>query len=134
MIGLSNKLVKIIINPDKGLYQIKGNPSLEIESPTIHKNSVSYSVKTKEGNYNIQTNENLIFGNAAGGEILFRLPNASDIQGMKIIVKKTDQTANAVVISGSSSSQTIDGETEKRITTPFVSFHFIASGSNWYIV
>ena len=127
-------MVKIIINPDKGLYQIKGSPSLEIESPTIHKSSVSYSVKTKEANYNIQTNESLIFGNAAGGEILFRLPDATNIPGMQIIVKKTDQTANAVVISGSSVSQTIDGETDKRITGAYVSFHFIASGSNWYVV
>lgn len=58
---------------------------------------------------------------------------ATALDGFRIIVKKTDSTANTVTIDGNS-SETIDGALTKVLSSQYDVVEIVCDGSNWNIV
>lgn len=65
-----------------------------------------------------------ILGNATSNAITVTLPTATS--GVRVTVKKTDSSANAVTITG-----VIDGVTNPALTSQYQSISLIANGSSW---
>ena len=61
------------------------------------------------------------------------LHNASDVAGRQYTFKKTDATANQVVVSGTG-SDTIDGQSTYTLTNQYEVINVVSNGSEWYIV
>lgn len=80
-----------------------------------------------------QNNQTVFFVSASLGDTLMTLHNASDVAGRQYTFKKTDATANQVVVSGTG-SDTIDGQSTYALTNQYESIHVVSNGTEWYII
>jgi len=80
-----------------------------------------------------QNNQTVYFVSASLGDTLMTLHNASDVAGRQYTFKKTDATANQVVVSGTG-SDTIDGQSTYALTNQYESIHVVSNGTEWYII
>lgn len=80
-----------------------------------------------------QNNQTVYFVSASLGDTLMTLHNASDVAGRQYTFKKTDATANQVVVSGTG-SDTIDGQSTYTLTNQYEVINVVSNGSEWYIV
>lgn len=85
--------------------------------------SATSTVRTVTGNTTANPWD-VIEANATGGTITITLP--TNTAGVKVTVKKTDSSANAVTISG-----TVDGVTNPTLQFQYQSIELIADGTNW---
>lgn len=104
-----------------------------LEFVTVIGDGVNRPIVSQSTSYTITSTDGVILGNASGGAITFTLPNATGIDGRLYTVKKTDSSANAVILDGHS-SQTIDGSTTYNLTIENDSITVIALGGSWYII
>lgn len=89
------------------------------------------SVKTTT--YPITNNDGLILVDGTSAGFTTTLPTAVGISGQRFKIKRVDQTlANAVTIA-TTSSQTIDGATTRKLMTQYEMFEVESDGSNWHI-
>lgn len=92
----------------------------------------SLSVVSKTSTYAILTTDNVILVDGTSA-FTVTLPTAVGVTGKAYTIKRTDQTlANAVTIA-TTSAQTIDGITTRKLMTQNESFTVISDGSNWFI-
>lgn len=77
------------------------------------------------------TSYNLV--DASAGAVTITLPTAVGNAGLQHSVKKTDSTANEVIIDAAG-SETIDGDLTFIISDPYDSATFVSNGTNWYIL
>jgi len=73
----------------------------------------------------------VVLANATGGAFAVTLPVPA--AGVKVSVKKTDASANAVTVSPHA-SETIDGASSVVISTQYESDDFLSDGTNWWRV
>jgi hypothetical protein len=92
----------------------------------------SHIVVVKTSAYAITTADEIILANVASGGFTVTLPTAVGNTNA-FTVKKTDSSANIVVI-GTTSSQTIDGGTTAQIKVQYDSISVVSDGSNWFII
>lgn len=103
-------------------------------APTWANVTVTNSVTSKTTTYSITNSDYLVLVSASGGGFTVTLPTASGITGQIFTIKRTDQTlANAVTIA-TTSSQTIDGVTTRKLMTQYEEFTVQSDGSNWVIL
>jgi hypothetical protein len=89
------------------------------------------SVKTST--YAIQTTDDLVLVDGTSA-FTATLPTAVGVSGKVYRIKRVDQTlANAVTIA-TTSSQTIDGVTTRKLMTQYEEFAVVSDGSNWHIL
>lgn len=69
---------------------------------------------------------------ASAGAVTVTLPTAVGNAGLQHTVKKTDATANEVIVEGAG-SETIDGDLNYIITESYNGATFISNGTNWYV-
>lgn len=74
----------------------------------------------------------LIFADASSGNLTVNLPTAVG-NTATVSVKKTDSSANTVIIDGNS-SETIDGSATKTIEFQNTSITLVSNNSNWFII
>lgn len=97
---------------------------LDLTSPT--------AVKTTT--YSIDYADTIVLVNATSGGFTVTLPSAATMAGKQFQIKRTDQTlANAVTIA-TTSSQTIDGATTRKLMTQYEEYTVVSDGSNWHVV
>lgn len=120
-----------IIYDDNGLYQVEGDGFHCYDDLHLY-SSLFIQTSSVSGDTTI-TNQNIILADASDGAVTLTLPDASSLEGRKIIVKKIDVSANAVSLA-TTSSQMIDGDLSKEITDQYASISVVASGGNWFIV
>lgn len=75
----------------------------------------------------------VVLADATGGDITVTLPTATGREGRRIIVKKTDSSANTVTIDGNG-SETIDGATTVALASQNELREIVSDLSNWYVV
>lgn len=75
----------------------------------------------------------LILANATAGAVTVNLPAAAYSDGLTLIVKKTDVSANAVILDPYA-SETIDGAATKSTTTQYARFVVVCDGSTWWVI
>ena len=84
----------------------------------------------------VLTNDNhVVLVNCSAQSITLTLPSASSAGIRSFIVKKIDSTSNNVTISGSTTSEKIDGNNSISFYTQYECFTIIGDAtSSWYIV
>jgi len=96
-------------------------------------NSLTVAVTSVSANYTLTDDDFLVLVNASGGARTVTLPTAIGIKGRIYVIKKTDNSANAVTVA-TTSSQTIDGATTYSLASQYKRVEVISDGSNWQII
>lgn len=110
--------------------------SVDTTDPTAPVVSVAREVAAKSANYTVVAgdNGNVITVDASGAaRTITLLPAATAGNGFKLIVKKSDSSANTVTIDGDG-SETIDGETTKVLRLQHQSVALICDGTAWHVM
>jgi len=93
--------------------------------------SIALPIVTKTANYTATAGDHTILGDATSGAITITLPSAAGIAGRVYVVKKIDNSTNAVTVAASG-SETIDGATSVSLSTQWGSVRVQSDGSNWF--
>lgn len=93
----------------------------------------SSAIRAVTSDPTITTTDRTILCDATSAPITVNLPAAASNLGRMMWIKKTDASANAVVIDGNS-SETIDGLTTQSIASQGKCVQIQCDGSNWYIL
>lgn len=88
------------------------------------------AIKAITGNYVVEDEYDVIFGNAAGGNIIVTLPTAVGNDGRELIIKKTDSSAFTVTIDGAG-TETIEGSLSIILTKQYEALYIVSNGANW---
>ena len=96
-------------------------------------NPISVPYATITGDTTVTTANVVVFANATSGEIDITLYAATSNGGKTLTVKKTDSSANSVIIIRAG-SETIDGGTTVTLIHQNESVTLISDNSNWFIV
>jgi len=91
------------------------------------------TVTSKSAAYTITTSDQINLGNASGGAFTYTLPTASGNSGLRLVIKKTDSSENAITINGNG-SETIDGDTTLLLNSENDFVEIVSDGSNWAII
>jgi hypothetical protein len=87
------------------------------------------SIAVGDSPYSASNNE-VILADCSGGSITVNLPAAS--AGAQIKFKKTDASANTLIMDGNG-AETIDGNLTEDLVSQYESFALVSDGSNWFI-
>ncbi len=79
------------------------------------------------------TTPSTVLVNANSAPITISLPAASTFTGNLLRLKKIDSSVNAVTIDGFS-TETIDGDETKQLTSQYEAITIISDGTAWYIL
>ena len=83
--------------------------------------------------YTLTARDFTVLGDANRGVVRITLPSARRRAGRLYTIKKTDRSANPVVVEASA-GQTIDGDMTKLLTAPNQFARVQADGENWFVV
>ena len=86
----------------------------------------------KSGNYTATVNDSIIVVDASGGPVTINLPAAASAKGHIYHIKKTDGSANALIIDANA-SETIDNALTMTTTTQYHAFSLVSDGANWWV-
>lgn len=92
-------------------------------------------ILNKTANYTItqsdlsNVNTTVVYANATAGNITITLPSVANSTGRKIIVFKTDATANTITLTGSAN---INGSATYMVTAQYSSVEIHANGTQYY--
>lgn len=102
---------------------------------TGSKTSLVQKYVTKTANYTLTAEDFSVCVDASGGALTMTLPDAgaAGIVGRLFNVHKTDASDNVVTLA-CYGSQTIDGETTRRLASQFCSFLVMSIGTGWIVV
>jgi hypothetical protein len=104
-----------------------GLPSWTNAAPNLAVSAV------KTTTYSILTTDDVVLVDGTSA-FTATLPTAVGVTGKQYYIKRVDQTlANAVTIA-TTSSQTLDGVTTRKLMTKGESFRIVSDGSNWRIL
>lgn len=91
-----------------------------------------YPVTSQTGDYTVTDSDFLVLVDASSGNVTITLPASSS--GRRYEIKKTDSSANKVIIDGDG-SETIDGATTQELLLQYEALSVMGDGSgNWVIV
>ena len=77
--------------------------------------------------------DRVVFCDATLGPITVTLPAAADSEGKTYDIKKTDNSANAVIVDGNG-AETIDDQTTQTLSSQYDSLTLFCNGSEWWIL
>lgn len=92
-----------------------------------------WTTVSKSANYTVveSDRDKVILVDATSGAITISLLAAATAgNGFRLVVKKVDNSSNAVIVDGNG-SETIDGATTSSMSTQYDSINLICNGSNW---
>lgn len=96
--------------------------------------SVMYvAVVSKSADYLATSSDNTILVDASGASRTITLPTASGTSGKDYTIKKTDNSANTVVVDANL-AETIDGNLTMTLAFQYDSITIRSDGSNWHII
>jgi hypothetical protein len=133
---LVNDAVSTSALQDRAVTGIKiALATIERENLAVGAIGRSSQPTTRTSNYTIQSTDDTVFVDGSGGAFTVTLPTAVGIQGRKFKVVRVDDTvaeANQITI-GTTSSQTINGASSKKICSQWEMFEFESNNANWII-
>ena len=100
-----------------------------ISTPTLNGYSVARRSVSASGS--ITSADVVVLASASGGVVSLSLPVASTVPGQQFTIKKTDSSANNVVVS---STELIDGSNYAYLTNQYQSITVVSDGSNYFII
>lgn len=105
----------------------------QVTKPKLASNAKDLNVVSETATYAVLSSDDLILCDATSAAFTVTLPTASGIQGHVVRIKKTDSTFNLVTLA-TTSSQTIDGVTTRKIATQNEQLVVCSDGTNWQII
>jgi len=111
----------------------------ERRAPIIPPGTVSYiysgefRTTEKTASFTLST-EMVVLVDASGGDITLTLPAAASNTHKTYIIKKIDDTGNAVTVKGNANTETIDGEVSVSMHLQYQYIWIICGGSDWFII
>jgi hypothetical protein len=90
-------------------------------------------VQTVSASASVSLATDVVIASAAASSVVITLPQAAMNRGRKILVKRSDDSANACSVAAAS-GQTIDGSASYALLVQFDSVTVISDGSNWFVV
>lgn len=81
----------------------------------------------------VQFEDDILLANASAGAVTIQLPSIGYIKGKRVVVKKTDSTANSVTVTPYSGNL-IDGSASVSLTTPNETLRLISNGGDWVVI
>lgn len=116
------------------IYSVNRNVATATSTSIAPTTSASVDLITSiVADYTVLASDRTILANCTSGSLTISLPDATDNKGRKIIVIRTDGSANRVTI-GPYLSQTINGALEYRLTLQNQVVELISDGGNWRIL
>ena len=88
---------------------------------------------TTSSTYNVLSQDNVILCDCSSNAITVNLPAAASSTNRELNIKKIDSTGNAVTVDGDS-TDTIDGQLTKIISSQWSNMQLVCDGSGWYIL
>lgn len=85
------------------------------------------------GDTTLNDNHSMVFCDCISGSITITLPNAVLFLDKIYNIKKIDTSGNGVIVNPVN-GQTIDGDVQKIINSPYSNMSIISNGSNWFIL
>lgn len=95
--------------------------------------SVALTVSAVSADTTLTSGNCIVLVDATGGNRTMSLQAASTMTGRIYVIKKTDASANTVIVDGSS-SETIDGALTKTLGSQHAAITIVSDGTNWRIV
>lgn len=95
--------------------------------------SIATATTTKTANYTVTANDSIVIANAASRAFIVSLPSATNIDGRRYSVKKTDATANIVMVAPPV-GVTLDGSTQQTLSSQNQSVDLVAVSGNYFLV
>lgn len=92
-----------------------------------------YAMAAKTANYTLVNTDNVVTGDASSAAFTLTLPTAASNAGRIFLLKKIDSSVNAITIA-TTSSQTIDGVTTRKLCTKNEFYKVVSDGTNWLIL
>ena len=118
----------------QGLSSLAGDVTITLPARTGTVEVVPTISASKTTTYPILTTDDFVRCDASSGSFTTTLPTAVGASGKIYRIKRTDQTlANAVTIA-TTSSQTIDGVTTRKLMTQYEEYAVISDGANWQVL
>lgn len=117
--------------PDETEHRRMLAQSLRQVQETIRK--VPTKVLSITASYTMDDADALILANATGGAITITLLTAAGRGGRRIIVKKTDASANLVTIDGAG-SETLDDSLSLGLSQKNATREYMSDGTNWKLI
>ena len=102
------------------------------ENETPSDVDINLNVTSVSTTYNILITDDLILCDASSGSFTVTLPTAIGNSGKQIFIKKIDST-NGIVTVDTVLSQTIDSESEQRLTSEGDCMDLASNDENWFI-
>ena len=118
-----------IVAPNSRLTHVGGSHlgrSL-LPSGVQSQGSVVTRVDTTATTRSVAATDHTLLVDASGGSVTINLPSAGQLTGRELVIKRTDNSGNSVVVDGNA-SETIDGATTKTIVSGYGSLTIV---SNW---
>ena len=119
-----------ILNPTPSDSVIE---SLRKQIITIMEPLVSAATSSITASATVNYAKPVILVNAASGAVTVTLPKAPDAKDFAFFIKKTDSSANQVIVTPVSGA-TIDGSATKTIFTQYSCITIVSDGTNWFII
>ena len=111
------------------------NNVLEAIEQQINRASDGYlfPVMAITASYTINYNDGVILADATSGNITITLLPALEMTQKRIVIMKTDASANTVIIDGNA-SETINGALTNVLSTQYATVEITAYNGAWYVI
>lgn len=120
----------LVLGVDDGTF----TESLRLsKNGTITKNSFAFPVVSTAVGITLDATHHTVLVDASGAARTIALPAAATVSGREYVVKKTDASANAVIIDPAG-AELIDGAATHSMTTQWESVQIQSNGTSWFII
>lgn len=92
-----------------------------------------FNTRLITASYTATTSDSVILANATSGAITIALPQALTCESKRFTFKKTDVSANAVIIDADG-AETIDGVATVSLPAQYDGVEIVSQGGAWWIV
>lgn len=120
----------------EGNYKFKIDTADDVNVNTIDNlyfgvpSTVLGVVQLKTSDYTVAATDDYVLVNASSGNVVISLMSAATVDGKKILVEKTDSSANTVTVDPSG-AETIEGAATYVLTSQYQGVQVISDGTNW---
>lgn len=121
----------------------EGEPGYEVDTGRLKIgdgstawNSLPYftrAVVAKTAAYTAAVSDRGVLCDATSAAFTVTLPAVADATDVKLFVKKTDSSGNAITIDGNA-SETIDGATTQTLSTQYDCLTLYCDGTEWWVI
>ena len=123
-------------NQERMVIDSIGNIGVGRKKPTSTldvNGSFSTTIADITDDYVVTNKDHIISGDATLKNIIVLLPTANGIKGRQYIIKKTDDSANEIMIKALGIEK-IDGDSTLQISIPWQTKTIVSNGKNWLLI